>query len=152
MWQGSPIIYPDEFLGQCSMALFNDMFSHLIKVMDQNQKSASFWYIYQYNKKKVKEILCEKGLDINFMNTMAKKLKEVRNQTHFHIDFKGSLDSKAIWKEVHIKKSDITKLIDILMVVLGQLYKEDVSMEQSFITYDGNDVLSAVKAIRKLRN
>ena len=149
MWQDSPTIYPNEFLGLCSMALFNDMVAHLIKVLERNSKALTFWNIRRRNKKQIDEILKNSGCDLSFLKHVSEKLRDIRNRTHFHIDRENVSSPKDVWTKAGLKDSDIKKTIVLLLKIFGYLYKKQVSTSEPFLSYDRKD---APEIIRKIKS
>jgi len=149
MWQDSPTIYPNEFLGLCSMALFNDMIAHLIKVLECNSKALTFWNIRSRNRKRINEILKESGYDISFLKHMSKKLRDIRNRTHFHIDRENVSSPKDVWTKAKLKMPDIEKTIVLLLEIFGCLYREQVSTSEPFLSYDGKDAPKIIRIVQK---
>jgi len=149
MWQDSPTIYPNEFLGLCSMALFNDMVAHLIKVLERGGKALTFWNIRRRNSKQIDEILKKSGCDLSFLKHMSKKLRYIRNRTHFHIDRENVSSPKDVWKKASLKESDIEKTIVLLLEIFGCLYREQVSTSEPFLSYDGKDAPKIIRIVQK---
>lgn len=149
MWRDSPILYANEFLGLCSIALFNDMVAHLIKVLVMDGKGLTFWNIRKRNKKRTDEILKENGCDISFLKDISKKLKKIRNWTHFHIDREKVSSPKTVWKEAGLKYSETEKAIEVLLKIFGILYKERISDLAPFLSYDGSDAPKIVRMVKE---
>lgn len=149
MWQDSPTIYPNEFLGLCSMALFNDMVAHLIKVLERNSKALTFWNIRSRNKKQINEILKKSSCNLSFLKNVSDKLRDIRNHTHFHIDTENVSNPKEVWKKSGLKNLDIKKTIVILLEIFGCLYKEQVSTSEPFLSYDGEDAPEIIRIVKK---
>lgn len=149
MWQDSPTIYANEFLGLCSMALFNDMVAHLIKVLESDSKALTFWNIRSRNKKRINEILKESGCDLSFLKQMSEKLRDIRNHTHFHIDKVNVSNPKDVWTKAKLKMPDIEKTIVLLLDIFGGLYREQVSTSEPFLSYDGKDAPEIIRMVQK---
>ncbi len=149
MWQDSPTIYANEFLGLCSMALFNDMVAHLIKVLERNSKALTFWNIRSQNKKQINEILKKRGCDLSFLEHMSEKLRDIRNKTHFHIDRVNVSNPKDVWTKAKLKRRDIEKTIVLLLEIFGCLYREQVSTSEPFLSYDGKDAPKIIRIVQK---
>lgn len=149
LWSENPKIYPYEFLGQCSFALFNDMLSHLMKVFDFNSQSITFKDIYDFRKDRIDEKLLNKNYNLKFIEKISKKLRLIRDKTHFHIDSKSVIDTKAVWKEADIKWKDIELIIKILSEILLELYSEDVSELQPFVNYYEPNISKIIKQIQE---
>ena len=98
--------YYDTFFTLAQDALFNDMVAHMIKVLDQNSQSTTFWYIFRCRSKEVKEFIKRENIDFMSIYDIAEKLKIVRDKTHFHIDKKGVKDPREVWTTANISWSN----------------------------------------------
>ena len=47
----------DSFFVVAQDALFNDMVAHMIKVLDQNSQSTTFWYVFRCRSNDVKKFI-----------------------------------------------------------------------------------------------
>lgn len=130
-------------------ALFNDMVAHAIKVLDDNNRSATFWFIYKHYQKKIDAYLISKNTNIASIKGISARLKIIRNHTHFHIDQKGVLDPKAVWKSASIKGNDLAVIIDIIQEVLEYIHKEHFGDEFPIPDYNGEDVTRIIKLAKK---
>ena len=128
------------FFSYCSIALFNDMFSHEMKVLDMHKDATSFWYIRGREPKLVDGLMEKYGVKPEDIKTLADKLKHVRDKTHFHIDRDGVLDSRKVWGDADIKGDFVNKVVDKLWQVLNEVYKEKYGSEFGQPIYDGEDV------------
>ncbi len=115
----------DSFFSLSLDALFNDMVAHMIKLLDRNAQSTSFWYIFRYKSKGVKEYIKDNNIDFMAIYDLADKLKLVRDKTLFHIDKKGVKDPQAIWSEADITYGEIEENIDSIFNILNYLYEKE---------------------------
>jgi hypothetical protein len=112
----------DSFFTLAQDSLFNDMVAHMIKVLDRNSQSTTFWYIFRCKAKEIKNFIREN--DIVFMDIydLAEKLKIVRDKTHFHIDKKGVKNPKAVWAEADITYDELEYNMNSLYKILNWLH------------------------------
>ena len=92
-------------------ALFNDYIAHCIKVFDQHRDAASFWYLHKQNKQQIEQLADSLSIDLAGFSQMSDKLKHVRDKTHFHIDRKGVIDPKAVWRDAEINGLALAKTV-----------------------------------------
>ena len=111
-----------NFILICHKALFNDMVAHLIKVLDTNPASATFWMIYKYEIRRVKNLSSYTEDKIFFLQKVAKRIKLIRDKTHFHIDKMAVFDPKAIWQEAAITQNEYDRALDYLWMLLTELH------------------------------
>ena len=126
-------------------ALYNDMVAHAIKVLDKNQDSATFWYLYNCDPKTVDSFIKDKKYGLKTLEDMADKLKHVRDMTHFHIDKKGVINPKAIWSEVQINEDDFGRVLKNILDILRHLRKVHLGKELAMPDYDGSDATKIIE-------
>lgn len=107
-----PRLFPDDFIGICSIALYNDYISHLIKVLDTNDKSLTFIHIYNSMKDDIDLLLYSINKEIEPIKEIISKLKKIRNHTHFHLDCNFLHKPQDVWESANIKSSEIENAID----------------------------------------
>jgi len=119
----------DSFFTLAQDALFNDMIAHMIKVLDQNYQSTTFWYIIRCRSKEAKEFIKRENIDFMTIYDLAKKLKTIRDKTHFHIDKKGVKDPKAVWKTANIKYDEFPNNLESIYKILNHLHVKEFDFE-----------------------
>jgi hypothetical protein len=119
----------DSFFTLAQDALFNDMIAHMIKVLDQNYQSTTFWYIFRCRSKEAKEFIKRENIDFMAIYDLAEKLKTIRDKTHFHIDKKGVKDPKVVWKTANIKYDEFPENIESIYKILNHLHIKEFDFE-----------------------
>lgn len=102
-------------------ALFNDYIAHAMKVFEGSQRVASFWYLCRTDRHLVDAFLKKTNVDLNSLYEISRKLKIVRDQTHFHIDKDAVLNPKEIWKTAGLKGRELSDTIDLAWNVVCHL-------------------------------
>ena len=126
-------------------AMFNDLLSHSIKVLDRNSQSTSFWYIYRCEKVLIDRYISEKRYRLEEYGQMADRLKKVRDKTHFHIDRDAVFSPADVWKDVNIKGSELKQVIDDVWDILEYVYSQKFGKEFTVLPYDGHDATEVIK-------
>lgn len=139
-------VYPNEFLGQCYFALYDNFISHTIKVVVHNSKSYTFQNIIKHNKQKVQSLLTKNQITIKFYREMQKKLKQLRTKQFFHIDREYLKDSNKIWVEINIKEDELNNLIKGVYNVLKTLYLDEISRYPKYAEYNDKSILEFIMA------
>lgn len=136
-----------DFFRVAYNALFNDMIAHSIKVLEKNKRSTTFWSLYEARKGAVDTFAKTKSHDLDFLNTLSgkDKLKHIRDKAHFHIDEKGVLDPKQVWKDAGIKREELSRALDIVWDILQHLYIAEFNKEFPLPDYDGSDATEIIK-------
>ncbi|MDI4635820.1 hypothetical protein J7U46_22330 [Pelomonas sp. V22] len=109
------------FLQVTYFALFNDYVAHCIKVFENSTRAASFWYIYRTDQGLVDAFAKKAKLDIASLEAVSAKLKHIRDQTHFHIDSKGVLDTKSVWRAAGLTGKQLSAAVDAAWSILTHL-------------------------------
>ena len=118
--QAEPVSH--YFLHSTYTGLFNAYLAHCIKVFEQSgSRATSFWYIYRTHEKRVKDFARLKGIDLDRLDVMAKKLKIIRDKTQFHIDPDSALDPESIWQMADINGKHLGEAVDDVWEILVHL-------------------------------
>jgi hypothetical protein len=150
IWESEHQLYADELLGQSMIALKHDAFSHLMKVLDTKEGCSSYWYIKKADEKKIKKIGEELQLNVGLIDEMSPKLLQVRDKAHFHIDKEGKINPDKDWiADGGIALSEITALIDTLNMLLGELYRQEISERPPFYGYEAQDAKKLLDLAKK---
>ena len=138
-----------DFFRVAYHGLYNDMIAHIIKVLDRDERSTTFWYIYNSYKEEIDICLAKTEESVSKIEAMACKLKDIRDKTHFHIDKKAVTNPKVIWKQASIKGKDLASVVDIIWEVLNHVYKLRFGAEFPIPDYTGEDATKIIKAAIK---
>ena len=141
--------YISTFIHIIYEALFNDMISHSIKVFENRKGNASFWYLFKYKEKEVNEYIKTIELNINEFEEITKKLKHVRDKTHFHIDRDAVKDPEVVWNSVNIKGNELAAAIDKAHLILKYLYLIEYKKEFFMPIFDSAEATEIVKFAEK---
>ena len=117
------------FLQVSYFALFNDYVAHCIKVFERSKQAASFWYIYRTDQKIVDAFAKKAKIDMASLEEVSAKLKHIRDQTHFHIDTNGVLDTKAVWRAAGLTGKQLSIAVDAAWSILTHL-QESLSLPE----------------------
>jgi hypothetical protein len=141
--------YSLDFFSYALVAINNDMISHTIKALDKHKDTSSFFYIYRCEPKKVTKELKSRELSISEIETLAEKIKTVRDKTHFHIDKDRVFSPKDVWKEANIKGKEFNKVIEGIWFALSALYEEHFSEPFYQLIYDAGDIEPLLNLVEK---
>lgn len=134
-------------------ALFNDMIANAIRVLDKHKDAASLWYIIKCNEAVSKKIANQLDINVENILLLSKKLRHIREKTHFHIDKDSVVQPKSVWKTADISGSEFVKLLDDVANYLAHIKKEMFGGELLVVTkYDALDVKQIVSAYEKWRD
>ena len=134
-----------DFFYVSSTALFNDMISHAIKILDRNKQSASFWYLYRCQSITVNALAKNNSNDFALIEQLSDKLKKVRDETHFHIDCDAVFDPHLVWSNAGITWKEFEKVLNFIWKILQYLHEESYSKKFIMPKYDGSDATALIK-------
>jgi hypothetical protein len=127
-----------DFIQLAQWALYDQMFGHAIKVLDRREK-AGFWYLISKKKDRVPKLCANHHVLLGNVRIVEKKLKLIRDKTHLHLDVRGVMEPKKLWKEAGLTREELEKAIDASLRLLCALHKEIRGAEFHVPYYDGSD-------------
>lgn len=138
-----------SFFSYAYLAMYDAMFFHAIKILDEHKDAASFWYLWRCDQKTIENILLKHKLDFNEIELLSKKLIIIRDKTHFHIDKKEIFQPDDVWVKADIKGKFFNRVMDSLWNTLRDLHLKQ--FKKNFIQplYNGNDIDSIIKAVKE---
>ena len=128
-------------------ALYNDMFSHAIRVLDEHRDALSFWYVLRCNEAVVRSSAENADLNIEELKVLSSKLRLIREKTQFHIDRMSVKAPKSVWKEASINGTTFAKALTAMASTLAHTKQELFGGDLESVTeYDASDITKIVKA------
>lgn len=138
-----------SFFSYAYLAMYDSMFFHAIKILDEHKDVASFWYLWRCNPKDIERLLSKHNLTINEIEVLSKKLIIVRDKTHFHIDKSEIFHTDDVWKRADITGNIFNKVMDNLWNVLRDLHHEQFGRDFIQPIYQGEDIKSIIEAAKE---
>lgn len=112
----------------------------LIRVLENDSQTASFWYLFKANEKLMKKAAKKTGFDIDLARDLSERFLGIRNKTFVHIDKDRVFDPSQLYKEADIKHKDIDDFINGLWKLMQELHIEVIGKEIECDTYTGEDI------------
>jgi hypothetical protein len=109
------------FLKLVYNSLLNDYLAKCIKVFEDSNRAASFWYIFRSNEKAVNEIVKKQKIDLTELTKITLKLKYLRDKAHFHLDTEGVLDTQMVWRNADISEIELQRCVFSAQIILHEL-------------------------------
>ena len=106
-------------LAQSFSALMGDRLARLIRIFENSDDTATFWYLHRCEPVKV-----AKDVDIPRLEDLSGKLRLVRNKTFFHIDKNHVFDSQAVYTDANIIADEVIWAMETVWRTLNRLYEE----------------------------
>jgi hypothetical protein len=128
-----------DFVRLSSLALYDQMFAHAIKVLHPREQ-AGLWYLVKRYPLETSRICAEQSILLGHVRGIAKGLMVVRNKTLFHLDADGVLDPSAVWKKASITGRQFDDAVDAAFRLLCHLRKHIKGSAYELPEYDDRDV------------
>lgn len=112
----------------------------LIRILEDDPQTASFWYLYKSNEKLLKKAAKACGFDLDWAKEISDKFLGIRNKTFVHIDKVGVFDTQKFYDEAGITHDDVDKMIVGLWEVMQALHIEVLGREIKCDDYTGEDI------------
>jgi hypothetical protein len=106
-------------LAQSFSALRTDRLVRLIRILEDSNQTATFWYLYNCEPANV-----AKDLDVVRLKNLSRKVKHVRDRTLFHIDKHSVSNSQAVYKQANIEPNEIIWAMETIWLILNRLYEQ----------------------------
>jgi len=120
----------------------------LIRVLEDDPKVASFWYLLKSNARLVRAAAKKGGLDIPSLRATSKALLAIRTKTFMHIDKDGVFDPQSFYKAAGVTNNDVERIIRGLWRTMEYLHNEVFGTEIQGDEYPGTDI----RALADLRD
>ena len=112
----------------------------LIRVLEDHNRVASFWYVLKCNSGLVEKCAKKVGFDIYAARQLSAKLPGIRTQTIMHLDKKGILNTKKVYEEAGVTFKEIDDFIKSMWQLMQLLHVEVLGKEIRFDEYTGEDI------------
>jgi hypothetical protein len=112
----------------------------LIRVLEDDSQTASFWYLLKANGKQVRRAAKSGGLDLDWLSDVAARLKSIRDKTFVHIDKGSVFDPDALYKAAGLTHADLEKAILGLWGTMQALHRDALGEDLLGDEYDAADI------------
>lgn len=130
----------EGFLVFAYRALAHDAVSCLMRVLDVDSKSFSFWKISSRFPQTIRMIYAEKGIDTARIRDLRDRLMEARRKLHFHIDKDHAANPDVLWSELAITHKEMFEVALDLANVVSSVLLEQYSFPANLSRYKASDV------------
>ncbi|HEB28614.1 MAG TPA: hypothetical protein ENI05_12715 [Porticoccus sp.] len=112
----------------------------LIRVLEDDSKVSSFWYLVRANEKLMKKTAKESAFNIQAAKILADKFIGIRNKTFVHIDKQRVFDPSELYKEASITHDEIDDFVNGLWRLMQRLHIALLGKEIEGDNYTGEDI------------
>jgi len=138
-----------SFFSYSSLAMFDALIFHSMKILDEHPDAASFWFLHRNDTVDIETILNKNNLPIRNVRLLSKKLSRVRNKTHFHIDRNAVFNPDQIWKEADIRGNLLIEILNALWNTLREIHRIEIGKNFIQPIYDGNDIEKIIQLAKE---
>ena len=114
----------------------------LIRVLEDDSQTASFWYLLRCNASLIKKAAKKGGLNLVELRRIADALIPVRNKTFVHIDKDGVFDPQSYYRSAGVNNDQVERVINALWHTMRGLRSEMFGEGIEGDDYAGTDIRS----------
>ena len=129
-----------DFFRVSMNALKDARIIRLIRVLEDDSKVASFWYLVRANEKLIDRAARKASFDIDLARRLADKFLGIRNKTFVHIDKDDVFDPSQLYQDASISHREIDEFIRGLWRLMKELHIEVLGEEIQCDDYTGEDI------------
>jgi hypothetical protein len=134
-----------EFFRVAHTALLGDRLLRLIRVFDENQETAAFWYLYRCNPKFIDQCIKPSTVTLPELRDLSQRLKRVRDKTFIHIDKDGVFDPEMIYRKAGINLDKVDRAIRGLWATMQAVFQVTLGETFAHDSYSGSDIAALEK-------
>ena len=112
----------------------------LIRILEDDNQTASFWYLVRSNESLIKSQAKQMQCDLSKIRYVADRLRIIRDKTFVHIDKQQVFDPPSLYKAAGITHDEIDQVINSIWRLMKSLYLVVFGKEIQCDNYDGNDI------------
>lgn len=129
-----------DFFRVSMNALKDARLIRLIRILEDDSKVASLWYIFKSNERRFYKAAKEVDFDVDLARRLADKFIGIRNKTFVHIDKQGVFDPGRLYDEAGITHNDLDRFIRTLWPLMEALHLDVLGHEVKGDDYSGEDI------------
>ena len=140
-----------SFFQIAEQALFNDMVASAIRVLDEHRDAAGLPYVLKCNEAATRKALASSGVDVDAIWALSRKLEQIRDKSHFHIDRNAVKRPEHVWESADIDGGHFSEVLRSIAKLLAAVKQEIFGGTLEQVTfYDGSDVSKIIEAYEQV--
>jgi hypothetical protein len=112
----------------------------LIRVLENDSRTASFWYLHLCNRPLVQRAAKKAKLSLTELQAISQALTPIRTKAFMHIDKDGVFDPQAYYKAAGLNNDKVEEIIRALETTMRAIHAEVFGAEPEGDIYNGADI------------
>jgi hypothetical protein len=112
----------------------------LIRVLEDDSQTASFWYLLRTNQPLIKKAAKASHLDLIDLLDIAERMRGIRDKTFVHIDKTGVFDPQQYYTAAGLNNDKVAEIIDALWSTMQAVHLEVFGEPVEPDIYSGKDI------------
>jgi hypothetical protein len=112
----------------------------LIRVLEDDSRTASFWYLRRTNAPLIEGAAKRNRLDLTELQNIGERFVAIRNKTFMHIDKDGVFDPQQLYQDAGITHEQVAPAINGLWATMKAVHLAVFGEEPRHDVYDGGDI------------
>jgi hypothetical protein len=136
-----------DFFRVALNALKDARLLRLMRVLESDSRTASFWYLRRTNAPLIEGAAKRAGLDLVELEEIGVRLLAIRNRTFMHIDKDAVFDPQVLYREAKVTHAQVSRAIIGLWTTMKDVHRQVFGENPRHDTYSGEDI-RALAALR----
>ena len=112
----------------------------LIRILESDSQTSSFWYLLRSNEKVVNRAAKKSGLDLVELGDISERLRGIRDKTFVHIDKEGVFNPQQYYKAANLNNDKVAEIIHQMWNTMRALHQDVIGRELEGDEYTGEDI------------
>ena len=112
----------------------------LIRVLEDDSRTASFWYLMKSDSSRVQRAAKKAKADLKHLADVSTRLRGIRDNTFVHIDKTAVFNPDQLYRSAGLTHTDLEKAIGDLWSTIGALHQDVFKQELNADDYSGEDI------------
>ena len=112
----------------------------LIRVLEVDDQTASFWYLLNSDNRRVQKAAKKSKADLKHLADVSDRIRSIRDRTFVHIDKRSVFNPDQLYRNAGLTHVDLEKAIQDLWSTLSALYEDVFGKELAADDYSGADI------------